>query len=220
MSGSRVLIYTLGNKRYDGAENIPVIKIEYLKKEIDILKYDALIFSSKNAVFAIDRVSREWREIPSFSIGSGTSKVIKELGGVVEYEAENSYGDSFANEIRDKLKGKRALFLRAKDIVSNLDNILKESGVFLDQEVVYETKCSDKKGLKRPQKGSFIIFSSPSTIECFFNSFLWDRSYKAIVIGKKSARYMPKDIEFLISPKQSIDFCISLAKKLELSLRK
>ncbi len=212
--GVKSSIFILSEKEYEGALNLSCIKINFLKKEINLSKYDALIFSSKNGVLAIDKLTKSWKNIPSYSIGGATSKVINSLGGKVIYEAKSSYGDNFAKEIKDRLKGKKILFLRAKVVTSNLNEILLKAGVKLYELVVYETRCNDCKELKTPPLNSVIIFSSPSTIECFFRCFSWESSYKAVVIGSKTASFMPKDISFVLAPKQSINSCIELSKKL------
>ncbi len=207
-------IFVLSDKKFKGAKNLPVIKFNFFDKKIDLSKYDALVFTSKNGVEAIDRIDKRWREIPSFSIGKGTSKAVKEKGGNLVFTASSSYGDDFAKEIVPLLKGKRALFLRAKEVTSFLNKILKDNGVMLDEEIVYETVCNECNNLFTPPEHSIIIFSSPSTIKCFFNCFKWMESYKAVVIGKKTASFMPESIKYFLSDKQTIDSCIKFAGKL------
>ncbi len=202
-------IYILSEKKFKNAKNLPCIIINHIKKDIDLTPYDALIFTSKNGVIAIDSLNKSWKSLPSYSIGVGTSKAINELAGNVVYEAKSSYGDDFAMEIKKKLSGKRVLFLRAKKVTSKLNKILKENGVILSEEIVYETICNKCENLKKPQKGSCIIFSSPSTIECFFKCFTWDSSYKAIVIGEVTLKAFPKDIEYSLSDKPNIPSCIT-----------
>ena len=208
------MIYILSDREFKGAINLPVIGIRYFELGIDISTYDALIFSSKNGVLALESSGVEWREIPAYSIGRGTSLVIKELSGNLVYEAKNSYGDNFAHEIKDSLEGKRVLFLRAKVVSSNLNTILKESGVLLDEYIIYETICNNCNKLKTPDDESVIIFSSPSTIECFFKCFEWDSSYKAVVIGKVTASHMPNGVDFFISESQNIPSCIKKANEI------
>jgi uroporphyrinogen-III synthase len=202
------MIYILSQKEYEGAKNLPCIVINYLEEEIDLKKYDALVFTSKNGVEAIDKITKGWRKVPCYSIGSGTSGAIKKLGGKVEFEAKSSYGDNFAQEIKKRLKGKKVLFLRAKVVTSKLNIILKEAGVLLDEKIVYETVCNDCKNLSKPPKNSCIVFSSPSTIECFFNCFSWDKSYKAVVIGEVTLKALPKNIPYFLSDKTTIPSCI------------
>ncbi len=206
-------IYILSEKRFEGTKNLPVIKIRYYDKKVDLAPYQALVFTSKNGVEAIDRVDNSWKSKEIYSIGRGTSKAILQKGATPTYTAKSSYGDDFAKEIKDKLKDKKVLFLRAKVVTSSLNIILKNAGVLLDEEMVYETICNQEE-LNTPEKNSIIIFSSPSTIECFFKKFKWDKSYKAVVIGEKTASYMPKEIEYILSPRQTIPECIKAAQSL------
>jgi uroporphyrinogen-III synthase len=207
-------IYVLSQKVYEGAKNLPVIVFDYYDKSVDIDPYDALIFTSKNGVMALDAVNSSWKTKDIYSIGTATSKAVRQLGGNVVYEAKSSYGDHFAEEIKARLSGKRVLFLRAKVVTSRLNEILKEAGVMLDEEIIYETSCNSCKNVTKPPEGSVIIFSSPSTIECFLHCFSWDRRYKAVVIGEKTASYMPKEIPFVMSERQTIPACIEKAQVL------
>ena len=207
------MIYILSEKEFKGALNIPVISIQFFNFRIDMSQFDALIFTSKNGVEAIDRVDKRWRNKEIYSIGSGTTKAIKDKGVKATYTAKSSYGDNFAKEIKEKLYGKRVLFPRAKVVTSHLNIVLKNAGIDLSEVIAYETVCSSK-DLSKPQQGSVIIFSSPSTIKCFFKRFAWDESYKAVVIGEKTASFMPKEIKYTISDKQTIPDCIELGKYL------
>ena len=55
--------------------------------------------------------------------------------------------------------------------------------------------------------------TSPSSVECFFNQYKWKDNYKAIVIGKTTAKYLPKEVHYTISSETSIDVCINLAQQ-------
>ena len=209
---NKALIYVLSEKKFIGAKNLPVIKIKFFDFKIDLSSFDVLIFTSKNAVEAIDRVDKTWKNKKIYSIGSETTKTIREKNADVVYTAKKFYGDDFAIEIKNMLLNKKVLFPHAKVILSKLNKILKDDGVDFTEIIVYETVCNDTQ-LQKPKKNSTIIFSSPSTIKCFFKKFVWDKSYKAIVIGKRTASFMPKDISFVISPIQTISACIKLANK-------
>jgi len=208
-------IYILSEKKFDGAKNLPVIQIKFINpsKMNKLSQYEALVFSSKNGVEALNSIDKSWKDIPSYSIGSGTSGILKKLGANLVYSAKSSYGDDFANEITQMLKGKRVLFCRAKVVTSSLNQILLDAGVLLDEIVIYETICGNCDDLVAPPLNSTIIFSSPSTIKCFFKCFNWDESYRAIVIGTRTASYMPKNIVYDMSNEQNIDSCIKLAKQ-------
>ena len=204
-------IYILTQEKYEGVLNYPVIKINFLSPSISFDGIDFLIFTSKNGVRAVDKIDKYWREIPSFAIGKATAKEIEQLGGKVEYIAKSSYGDEFAKEIISKYHNKTFLFLRAKKIISNIKEIFKNSSNNLIEKIVYETICNTPK--EKLRKPSIIIFSSPSTVECFakINDF---KNIKPIAIGKKTKKILEKYVDNIILPaKPSIQECISLAKK-------
>ncbi len=207
-------IFVLSPKPFAGAANLPVIVFDYYDIEVDINPYKVLIFTSKNGVYALDQVNACWKSRDIYSIGSGTSEAIRALGGKITYEAKSSYGDHFATEIKKHLEGVKTLFIRPKTVTSRLGEILREAGVDLEEEILYETKCNDCDKLTKPPKGAFIIFSSPSTIDCFFRCFRWDESYTAVVIGEKTASFMPKKVPFVMSERQTIPACIELAESL------
>ncbi len=206
-------IYILSEKKFEGAVNLPLIKINFFNLKIDLKEYDTLIFTSKNGVEAIDKIDKNWKNKEIYSIGLGTTKTISDKNVTVSYTAKSSYGDDFAKEILPFLKDKKVLFPRAKKITSKLGTILKENNINLDEKIVYETVCNYKT-IEKPKENSVIIFSSPSTIKCFFEKFSWDSTYKAIVIGSKTASFMPKNIKFYSSKTQTIPACIKLAEKL------
>ncbi len=199
--------------KVDGIINIPLLGIEYLPKDVDLNKYDALIFTSKNAIYSINSFNTHWKKIPSYAIAKKTEAVIEKEGGIVEFVGKTGHGDDFANELKDILKDKKALYIRAKKVVSKLTEILKSNSVDIDELITYQTKCNDCEKKVPIPKNSIIIFSSPSTIKCFFDNYKWDDSYQAILIGKTTASYLPEHISYKISPTQSIDDCIELAKK-------
>ena len=83
--------------------------------------------------------------------------------------------------------------------------------ILVDELVTYKTSC--KKSNISLEDNSIFIFTSPSGVECFFNQYSWNDSYKAIVIGKTTAKYLPKEVHYTISSETSIDECINLARQ-------
>ena len=214
LSETKKKIYLLSDTFHKGVINLPVIRINFFKVDIDFSNYDALIFSSKNAVLSVNSFDERWKEIPCFCIGAGTAKVVEELGGKVAYISKNSYGNKFAVEIANLLLDKKVLFLRAKRVLSSLEDILKSLHVKLTSKVVYETTCKEN-AEHSIDENAIIIFTSPSTIECFFKQYNWKKSYQAVCIGDVTAKHMPQDISLHVSHKQSIMECIKLAQSLE-----
>lgn len=204
-------IYLLSNQKYENTTNLEVFQIEYVTSEVNLIDYDALIFTSKNAVYSLNSFNEYWKKIPSFAIAPKTAQIIKEQGGNVVFTGVTSHGNEFAEELISLLKNKKVLYIKALKTVSNLVEILKENEISVDELVTYKTSC--KKSNINLEDNSIFIFSSPSSIECFFKQYSWNDSYKAIVIGKTTANYLPKNVNYEISSQTSIEECIKLAKQ-------
>ena len=207
-------IYLLTEEKKEGALNFPVIKINFLTPEISFEGVDFLLFTSKNGVRAIDKITSEWKNIPSLAIGKATANEIKQRGGMVEYIAKNAYGDEFAKEIAKKYQNRTFLFLRAKKIVSNIKEIFENSSNTLIEKIVYETVCN--KPNTHIKKPAFVIFSSPSTVECFLRVEN-PENVIPIAIGKKTRDSLieHKITSYLMPTKPSINECIKLAKSVK-----
>ena len=205
-------IYLLNEQKHENVENLEVFQIEYIKSDIDLKKYDALVFTSKNGVKAINSFNQDWKNIPSYAIAQKTANTIIKLGGVVEFIGNSGHGNDFAYELKNVLKDKKVLYVKALKTVSNLPNILKENGISLDEIIAYKTSC--KKSNIILEENSIFIFTSPSSVECFFKQYSWKNSYKAIAIGKTTAEFLPSNINYEISSQTSVEECIKLAKQL------
>lgn len=208
-------IYLLNDEKIKFAKNIPLFEIKYIKQEINFSNYDALIFSSKNGVLAVDSMSKDWKKIPSYVISEQTAKLLKDLNGKLGFVGKQRHGDEFAYEIIEELKGKKVLYLRASEIVSDIIDILNDNSVKCDDIVVYENHFVEQQEKKTLPKNSKIIFSSPLTIKYFFKVFFWDESYTAISIGKTTAKYFPKNIKPVIAEKTSLKACVNKALEIE-----
>ena len=205
-------IYLLTNEKYEGVLNYPVIKINFLSPSLSFRGIDYLIFTSKNGVRAVDKLTSSWKKFPSFAIGKATAKEIEKLGGKVEFISKSAYGDEFAEEIIKNYQNKTFLFLRAKKIISPISEIFSKSTNFLREVIVYETTCNNPQ--KKLQKPSFVIFSSPSTVECFAKVENFE-NIEVIAIGKKTKQALLKYRDEILMPdKPLIKNCIDLAKNM------
>jgi uroporphyrinogen-III synthase len=68
---------------------------------------------------------------------------------------------------------------------------------------------------EKPSEDAIIIFTSPSTIHCFFKNFVWDESYTAVVIGKATKVHLPENAEYVVAERPLIASCIEKAKEIE-----
>lgn len=208
---SKMDIYILSDKKVKWAKNLPMIEIHYQDSDIDIKSYDALIFTSKNAIIGIDSISPAWKQIPSYVIAPQTAKILKEMGGKLTFTGKAKHGNEFAHEIIPLLENKKVLYVRGKDLVSGLVTILQDNKISCDEVIVYETACKSYENPPILPKNSVIIFSSPSTIKCFFKNNIWDESFTAIAIGNTTAKHFPPHIEPIVSDNTSLEFCVKKA---------
>lgn len=204
-------IYLLNNQKFQDVENLEVFDIKHIKSNVNLQDYEALIFTSKNAIYSLNSFNQNWKKIPSYAIASKTADIIKQLGGNLVFTGITSHGNDFAEELITLLKDKKVLYIKALKTVSNLPEILRQNKILLDELVAYETSC--KKVDVELEKNSIFIFTSPSSVECFFKQYSWHDSYKAIVIGKTTAKFLPKNIKYEISSQTSVEECVNLAKQ-------
>ncbi len=205
-------IYILSDKKIKHVSNLPTFQVNFLPTQVDISKYDALIFTSKNGVFSLDSFNDYWKEIPSFAISYKTAQCIEKSGGKLEYTGQNGHGNKFAQELIPLLKDKKVLYIKPKEVISELTDILKKNDIICDELITYETVCKTYGKDNKPPKNSIIVLSSPSTLKCFLETFGWDESYLAIAIGKTTSKFIPVYINYKISKHTSLESCIKLAK--------
>lgn len=216
---SKMNIYILSDKKIKWAKNLPMIEIQAIKRDIDFSNYDALIFTSKNAIYSLDAIDKTWKKKPSYAIAPQTAKVIKHLGGNLKFVGKEKYGDKFALELIEKFKYQKIMYIRGSKIVSDIVNILNTNDIKCDELIIYETVCKKyNKKIVLP-KNSTIIFSSPSTIKCFLKNISWDKSFKAISIGNTTAKYFPLNITPIIADTTSLDSCVKKAIELREPLK-
>ena len=72
-------IYLLNNLPFEGVENLEVFKIEYISSKIDLNAYDALVFTSKNAIYSLDSFNKEWKNIDSYAIAVNEEYAVEHL---------------------------------------------------------------------------------------------------------------------------------------------
>ena len=209
-------IYLVSNTKTtdESVINLSVSKILFLKFEINLSEYDALVATSKNAFNALkfNEISA-LENLPVFAIASSCAAAAREFGFSEIYTGQNAHGDDFAREILPLLKGKKVLYLKGKDSASNFLEILQDGGVNIKAIIAYENVLNPCKMELKPPKDSILIFASPINVRNFLSIFGWDESYQTISIGKVTA----KELKFttpIVSQNQDINACIAIAKTL------
>jgi len=209
------MIYLLSPLKKEGVTSLPMISFELVADTIDFSFCDTLMFTSKQAVVSANSIDESWKNFPCIAIGGATKKKIEELGGSVIYHPKKFYGEVLAKDIEAFFSTRKILYLRPKVVSFNSKAYLEKVGIGLEEQIIYETSCVKYAKERQPMKNSTIIFTSPSTINCFFKQFIWDESYTAILIGNATKAHLPKMCQYVIADEPLIDSCIKKAKEIE-----
>ncbi|CAA6820877.1 MAG: Uroporphyrinogen-III synthase (EC [uncultured Sulfurovum sp.] len=205
------LIYLLSPLNKEGTLSLPMISFSLVTDKIDFSKVDILMFTSKQAVDSANEIDTSWKDYPCIAIGSATKKKIESLGGKVIYAPKDFYAEILSQDIVNKFAHKKLLYLRPKEVSFDSKAYLEKHGVVLEEQIIYETSCVKYTREDKPQKNAIIIFTSPSTIKCFFENFEWDESYLAVIIGKSTKNHLPEYCKCIVSDFPSINACMEKA---------
>lgn len=207
-------IYLLSPLSAEGTIPLPMISFSLLTDKIDFDACDMVMFTSKQAVKSAEAIDPEWKKYPTVAIGSATKKQIETLGGRVIYSPPSFYGEVLSQDIITYFKDKKLLYLRPEKVSFDTKGYLERAGVAVEEQVIYKTSCAVYPKEETPSKGAIIIFTSPSTIHCFFQSFEWDESYSAVVIGEATKRHLKPDMHYVVADEPLIRSCIAKARSL------
>lgn len=208
-------IYLLSPTPKEETISLPMIDFEVMAEKIDFSGCDTLVFTSKQAVKSAEMIDKGWKRFPCIAIGPATKKQIEALGGIVIYAPESFYGKQLSEDIVAFFKDRKLLYLRPEKISFDSKKYLQKSGIELHEAIIYKTGCIMYQEEKAPPKGAIIIFTSPSTIRCFFKNFSWDTTYTAVLIGEATKEHIKAGMEYIVSNEQSIDACIEKAKQIQ-----
>ncbi|MFA5234715.1 MAG: uroporphyrinogen-III synthase [Sulfurimonas sp.] len=204
-------IYLFATSKSKDAINIKSLDVRFLKPDIDFSKYNYLIITSKQTVKALEQYDRkDFINIPALCVSLKTANLYKEFGGKV-LDVGDGYGDNLAKNIKEYSNETKWLYLRAELIASDFVQKCKDGGYEIDEKILYVSECSKEILDVRVSDDSTLIFTSPSSIECFLKNNTIHPNAKVIVIGTTTANYLPDGINYIISQNTSIESCVELA---------
>jgi len=217
MKGKRIVqpitnssIYLCSPKVFKDTISLPLIEFKRIKESLDLTNYTTLLFTSKQAVVYTNEISDSWKNKKILAVGSATAKIAKELGAIDIYYPKEFYGKELAKDIIDKFNKDKILYIRPKIVAFDSRTFLSKEGIDISEEIIYETNCVEYNN-KKLNENAIIIFTSPSTIDCFFKSFKWNSSWRAVVIGKTTLKNLDNNIIAYVADKPRIDSCIKKA---------
>ena len=215
MKKSKIVpIYLFSVSSHPDAMHINSLSVTFFKPDIDFSKADYLILTSKQAVKALKQYPKEsYIGKKALCISKATAAAYKEIGGEV-LQMGKGYGDTLYDTITHYPKETKWLYLRAEVVASDFAEKLRGEGYDIEEAIVYKSVCSeDILDAKVPQE-AILIFTSPSSVKCYLQKHSFELSQKIIVIGKTTAKALPKDTDCIVSPETTVESCIQIAKNL------
>ena len=205
-------IYLCSPKKFEGTQALPMIQFKRVLDALDLESFDTLLFTSKQAIFYTNEVNSNWRKKRILAVGAKTAQIAKELGAQNIYHPKEFYGSHLAKDILKKFADAKILYIRPKVVSFDSKTFLAKEGINIDEAILYETNCLYYEN-RVLEDNAVIIFTSPSTIECFFKSFEWKNGYKAVVIGKSTLTKLPKIVTNVkVAKVATIASCIETAQ--------
>lgn len=183
------MIYLVGKQRFKGVKNLILNEIKLCEFSVDLRDFDALIITSKNALLALQKNSQSVLDfsVAVYAVGEKSAKMAKNLGFTNIKTSPKAYGKDLFEAFKNELKGKKCLYLRAKKIASNLDELLLNAGVNLTQIIAYENVPKPVPQGFEPKHPAVFIFTAPSSVKNFLAHFSLDKNDKCVAIGQSTA---------------------------------
>ncbi|MDD4855644.1 MAG: uroporphyrinogen-III synthase [Sulfuricurvum sp.] len=194
-----------------GVVHIPILSIHFLTPDIDFNLYEGIVVTSKQGVLALNHYAIKWEKLHIICVGQSTAQEVKKQGGI-HIEIAQGYGESIFDALR-QYRGKW-LYLRPKMIASSWPARAREAGMILDEVIIYETTCNEAMEKLEIADDGVLIFTSPSSIECFLQKYSLRSTHDIVVIGKTTQNALPLGIKSTLSETTSVESCIEKAQKL------
>ncbi len=203
-------IYLISKTPFEGVIHIP---ISFLNPVIYFAQYEGIILTSKQALLALQYYTFAWENLQCICVSEGTAEAAREAG-VVQVEVGNGYGKSIPDVLNSKKRQGKWLYLRPKVIASEWVEHARSKGFEIDEAVVYETTCNKDIDRINITNDAVLIFTSPSSIECFLKHHIFHKTQTVVVIGQTTKNALPKTVEGYISPETTVASAVKTAQKI------
>lgn len=204
-------IYLVSKTPYEGVIHLPVLAISFLTPTINFSDYDGIIITSKQGAQALSAYTIDWNTLRVICVGEATAGAMKQLGAK-HLEIADGYGETIFNVLR-QYQG-TWLYCRPKIIASSWPKRARESGMIIDEVVIYETLCNQEMKPSEIADSSVLIFTSPSSIECFRQHYDILPTHKIVAIGKTTQNALPSGVQSTLSETTTIEACVKRAREL------
>ena len=146
----------------------------------EVGQFDWLMFTSGEAVRSVARRSnklgrslgQQWSDLRVAAVGPGTAETITKAGLQVDYVAQEHSGIGLANELGERLRGKKVLLPRSDRANPDLPRELRHYAAEVTEVIAYRTLKATELELKEligllNGKAEAILFFSPSAVQHF-----------------------------------------------------
>jgi uroporphyrinogen-III synthase len=206
-------IYLISKTPYEGVIHIPILTISFLNPLIDFTQYEGIIFTSKQAILALEKYSLDWKTLKCICVSEGTASYARDRGAM-DIEIGNGYGTSIPGVLNTKKRSGKWLYLRPKVVASDWVEYARNEGFTIDEIVVYETTCNEEAKEYTIDKDAVLVFTSPSSIECFCASYPILSTYSIVAIGKTTQNALPLGVVSHLSLETSVKDAVDLARQI------
>lgn len=204
-------IYLISKTPYPGVVHIPILTIKFSHPNIDFTLYDGLIITSKEGARALSSYTMEWEKLDILCVGEATAAEISSMGGTNITVAEG-YGDSLLDILENQYN--RWLYLRPKMIASSWPSKARAMGKKIDEVIIYETTCNEQMEMYAIAEDGILIFTSPSSIECFLHRYPIMATQTVIAIGQTTQKALPHGVASIISETTTVEACVKKAQEM------
>ena len=207
-------IYLFSTSSHPKAISVNSLEISFFKPDINFSDYDYMIITSKQAVVALKQYKTlDFLSKKALCISKQSAISYENIDGEV-LAIGGGYGDNLTDIIQSYPKNTKWLYLRATEIASDFATICNKNGYNVSEKIVYESDCSSDILNSSAAKGATLIFTSPSSVICYMKNNTISPFENIIVIGKTTAKMLPKNINYHVAKETTIESCIDLADKL------
>lgn len=202
--------YLFSLSKHPATINVKSLDVIYLKPKINFSEYDYFIITSKQAVEVLKQYeTSEYISKKALAISKKSAEAYQAIGGSILETAEG-YGSKISNNIKAYPKTTHWLYLRAETIASNFAQELNDEGYNIKEIITYKSECSKEIEKIEVESNATLIFTSPSSVECYLKSHIIDPKNKVIVIGLTTAKSLPEGIKYTLSQETTIESCVEL----------
>jgi uroporphyrinogen-III synthase len=206
-------VYLISKTPYEGVIHIPILTISFLNPTIDFTQYEGIILTSKQALIALENYTFTWENLHCICVSDSTAEAAQHAGAM-HIEVGNGYGKSIPDVLHSKKRQGKWLYIRPKVIASEWLERAREQGIVVDEVVVYETICNKDANAFSISDDALLVFTSPSSIECFCASYSILPSHSIVAIGKTTQSAFKNAKEVFVSPKASVASAVQLAQEI------